>query len=99
MRMYCKFLIFVLVAGSVAQAGDWPHWRGPYFNGSTNEKNLPSDWSQTEGIAWSVDLAGSSAATPIIWEDRVFLSGVDSARDVLPAMCFNRTNGNLMSSR
>jgi len=97
--MYCKFLICMFVAGSVAQAGDWPLWRGPYFNGSTNEKNLPSDWSQTEGLAWRVDLAGSSAATPIIWEDRVFLSGVDSARDVLPAMCFNRTNGNLMSSR
>jgi outer membrane protein assembly factor BamB len=96
MRMYCKFLILMLVAGSVTQAGDWPHWRGPYFNGSTDEKNLPSDWSQTEGIAWSVDLAGSSAATPIIWKNRVFLSGVDSARDVLLAMCFDRTNGNLL---
>ncbi|MGB2866478.1 MAG: PQQ-binding-like beta-propeller repeat protein [Sedimentisphaerales bacterium] len=96
MRIYCKFLIFMLVAGSVAQAGNWPHWRGPYFNGSADEKNLPSDWSQTEGIAWSVELAGSSAATPIIWADRVFLSGVDSAKDVLLAMCFDRTNGNLL---
>jgi len=96
MRMYCKFLIFMLVAGSIAQAGDWPHWRGPYFNGSTDEKNLPSDWSQTEGVTWSVELAGSSAATPIIWEDRVFISGVDSARNVLLAMCFDRTDGNLL---
>ena len=96
MKIYCKFLILLLVAGSVAQAGDWPHWRGPYFNGSADEKNLPSDWSQTEGIAWSVDLAGSSAATPIIWKDRLFLSGVDSARDVLLAMCFDRTNGKLL---
>ena len=86
----------MLVAGSIAQAGDWPHWRGPYFNGSTDEKNLPSDWSQTEGIVWSVDLTGSSAATPIIWGDRIFLSGVDSTRDVLLAMCFNRSNGNLI---
>ena len=96
MRIYCKLLILMFVAGSVAQAGDWPHWRGPYFNGSADEKNLPSDWSQTEGIAWSVDLAGSSAATPIIWKDRVFLSGVDSARKVLLAMCFDRTSGNLL---
>lgn len=96
MRIYCKFLIFMLVAGSVAQAGDWPHWRGPNFNGSTDEKNLPSDWSQTEGIAWSVDLPGSSAATPVIWKDRIFLSGVDSARKVLQAMCFDRTNGTLL---
>ena len=96
MRLYCTFLIIMLVAGSVAQAGDWPHWRGPYFNGSTDEKNLPSDWNQTEGIAWSVELAGSSAATPIIWKDRIFLSGVDSAKDTLLAMCFDRTNGELL---
>ena len=96
MRIFCKFLILMIVAGSVARAGDWPHWRGPYFNGSTDEKNLPSDWSQTEGIAWSVDLPGSSAATPIIFKDRIFLSGVDSDKDVLLAMCFNRADGKLL---
>jgi outer membrane protein assembly factor BamB len=96
MRICCKFLILMLIIGSVAQAGDWPHWRGPFFNGSTVEKNLPSDWSQTEGIAWSVELPGSSAATPIICKDWVFLSGVDSAKDMLLAMCFDRTNGNLL---
>ncbi len=93
MRKYCTFLVFALVAISIAQAGDWPHWRGPYFNGSTDEKNLPSNWSQTENIAWSVDLAGCSAATPIIRGDKVFLSGVDSGREMLLAMCFDRTNG------
>jgi len=92
----CLFLGFVLAGLSIAQAGNWPHWRGPYFNGSTDEKNLPSDWSRTEGITWSVDLAGCSGATPIIWADRVFLSGVDSARDTLLAMCFDRTDGKLL---
>jgi len=96
MRKYCMFLGFVLAVVSIAQAGNWPHWRGPYFNGSTDEKNLPSDWSRTENISWSVDLAGSSAATPIIWGERVFLSGVDTARDMLLAMCFDRTNGKLL---
>ncbi|MHC4229679.1 MAG: PQQ-binding-like beta-propeller repeat protein, partial [Planctomycetota bacterium] len=75
MRKHCIFLVFVMLTVSAAQAGDWPQWRGPYFNGSTDEKNLPSDWSRTEGIAWSVDLPGSSAATPIISGKRVFLSG------------------------
>ncbi len=103
MRKYCTFLIFVLVVVSVVRAGDWPQWRGPYFNGSTDEKNLPSDWSsprgslrRTDKIVWSVDLAGSSAATPIIWGNKVFLSGVDSDREMLLAMCFDRTNGKLL---
>jgi outer membrane protein assembly factor BamB len=93
MRKYGFFLIFVFVGASVACGNNWPHWRGPYFNGSTNEKNLPSNWSQTENVAWSVDLAGSSAATPIVQDDKVFLAGVDKAKDMLLAMCFDRRSG------
>jgi len=96
MRKYCVFAVFVLVCVSAAFGGDWPHWRGPYFNGSTDEKSLPSNWSQTENVAWSIDLAGCSAATPIIQGGRVFLSGVDSAKDMLLAMCFDRSNGKLL---
>jgi outer membrane protein assembly factor BamB len=93
MRQYYISLIIVLVGVSTACGSDWSNWRGPYYNGSTDEKNLPSSWSQTEGIAWSADLPGCSAATPIIKDDKVFLSGVDADRDMLIAMCFDRTNG------
>ncbi|MHC4693411.1 MAG: outer membrane protein assembly factor BamB family protein [Planctomycetota bacterium] len=93
MPRYGTLLIFLFVAASVAFGSDWPQWRGPYFNGSTDEKNLPSTWSRTENVAWSVDLAGCSAATPIIQDDKVFLSGVDKDRDMLVAMCFDRRNG------
>ncbi len=95
-RKYYVFLVLVSVTLAVAQADDWPQWRGPYFNGSTTEKNLPTDWSKTDNIAWQVDLAGSSAATPIILGDRIFLSGVDSERDMLLAMCFDRISGKLL---
>ena len=93
MRKYYILLVFVLAGVSTAFGGDWANWRGPYYNGSTDEKNLPISWSQTEGIAWSVDLVGCSAATPIIQGDKVFLSGVDADKDTLVAMCFDRTNG------
>ena len=79
-----------------AEAGDWPQWRGPSFNGSSDEKNLPSDWSPTENVAWSADLPGAAGSTPIIRQDRVFLSGVDAAKETLQAMCFDRTNGKLL---
>ena len=72
-RKYYVFLVLVLLVLPIARADDWPQWRGPYFNGSTTEKNLPTNWSKTDNIAWSVDLAGSAAATPIIFRDRVYL--------------------------
>jgi outer membrane protein assembly factor BamB len=92
------FLILALTAAAETQAANWPQWRGPSFNGATDEKNLPSHWSKTENIAWSDDLAGAAAATPIVWDDRVFLSGVDQAKDTLLAMCFDRVGGKLLWS-
>ena len=45
------------------------------------------------------ELAGAAAATPIVWEDRVFLSAVDVAKDTLQAMCFDRVRGKLLWNR
>ena len=96
MRCNWTLLVLALTATATAQAANWPHWRGPFFNGATDEKNLPASWSKTENVAWTADLAGAAAATPIVWEDRLFLSGVDQARDTLQAMCFDRTSGKLL---
>jgi len=90
------FLLLILLSLSPAHAEDWPHWRGPHFNGSTDEENLPATWTTTENILWRIDLPGSSAATPIVWQDRVFLSGVDAARDTLIATCYDRTSGKVL---
>jgi outer membrane protein assembly factor BamB len=96
--VYRIFVLWVLLAVSSTQAEDWPQWRGPYFNGSTSEKGLPAEWSTTDNIAWNVTLPGAAASTPIVWEQRVFLSGVDSGRDMLQAMCFDRVSGTLLWS-
>jgi len=98
--MRCRHTLFmVLVTVSSISAADWPHWRGPFYNGTTQEENLPVDWSQTDNIAWSVELKGASAGSPIVWQDRVFLSGLDKDRDMLVATCYDRVNGNLLWQR
>jgi outer membrane protein assembly factor BamB len=83
-------------AVSTGRASDWPHWRGPFYNGSSDEKDLPSQWSTSENIAWSANLSDGAAATPIVCGDCVFLSGVDEANDKLLAMCFDRRTGKLI---
>lgn len=89
------FLVLV-VCGSLAQAGDWQNWRGPHFNGTSDEKNLPTKFSKTDNVAWSVDLPGISAATPIISGDHVFISSTNKANETLEALCFDRKSGKLL---
>lgn len=93
MRNLSNCLLLLTLVTSSIHAADWPQWRGPGFNGSSVEKNLPAKWSQTENIAWRAPLPGSSGSTPVIWGDRVFISGVDKAKETLLAMCFDRKNG------
>ena len=79
----------VLVAAFTfpAMAGDWANWRGPNNNGTTDEKNLPSKWSEKENIKWTAPLPGISSATPIISGDRVFVASNDETKQKLFALC------------
>ena len=76
-----------------AHAQDWPHWRGPNYNGATAVAGLPKTFGPEENVRWSVDLPGPAASTPIVLGDRVFLTSVDAARERLVAMCVDRRTG------
>src|SRR5262245_10251447 len=70
-------LIAVLILGSLLQA-NWPQWRGPESNGTAPKaKNLPVTWSQTENVLWRTKLPSWSAATPVIWQDTIFVTSAE----------------------
>lgn len=51
----------------------WHHWRGPLTNGTAVNANPPLTWSESENIRWKVPIPGLGHATPIIWEDKIFI--------------------------
>lgn len=78
-----------------ARADNWPQWRGPAYNGSSPEKNLPATWSK-ESARWMADLPGPAAATPVIWGGKVFVSTVDANASSLNALCLDRLSGKVL---
>jgi len=98
--MKCLGVLFLLVAvAPQAQSADWPHWRGPNFNGSTDEKNLPSLWSTSEKVVWSAPLPGPSASTPVVSGNYVYVSSTDSSAGSVNALCFDRRAGKQLWER
>jgi outer membrane protein assembly factor BamB len=86
----------VMWAAVSVQAGNWPQWRGPAFNGSSPETDLPTHFSKTENVKWDAALPGPASATPIIWEDRVFVSSTDLQAQSLVAMGLDRQTGRVL---
>src|SRR5262245_39571970 len=71
-RVLClKFFLFL---AAVAQAEDWPNWRGPLASSVSREQNLPSRWSDVENVAWKAPVRGLGISSPIVSRDRVFVT-------------------------
>lgn len=85
----------LLAGGSRAEAAgqNWSNWRGPHYNGSSDETGLPVKFSPTEGVRWSAPMPGPSAATPIVWGNTVFVSSADLEAKQLLAMALDRDTG------
>ena len=78
-----------------AQAGEWGNWRGPNYDGSTDEKNLPAKFSKTQNVQWSVKMDGPSAGTPVVWGNHVYVSSSNPDAKRLTANCYDRRTGEL----
>jgi len=89
-----RLLITVALASTASlQAGNWPNWRGPYQDGSADEKGLPDKFSKTEGVKWATPLPGLSASVPVVWGDKVFITAPIEADKQLVGLCYDAKTG------
>jgi len=86
-------LVLASESHGAAAGQNWGNWRGPHFNGSSDETNLPVKFSPTEGVRWSAPMPGPSAATPVVWGESVFVSSIDAQAKQLLAICLDRATG------
>lgn len=86
----------VLFPFSLALAGDWPQWRGPQGDGTSDEKGLPIQWSTTENVAWKVALPEAGNSTPIVWKEHVFVTQPLTDENRRTLVCFDRRDGQLV---
>ena len=89
----------LLLWTSLAQADNWPHWRGESGNGVSTTAKPPTQWSATKNVKWKVAVPGLGSSSPVIWEDRVFVTsavGTENSRELqFKLFCFDRQTGDL----
>jgi outer membrane protein assembly factor BamB len=78
-------LVAVLALGSLVtlqarRAPDvaWPQFRGPAGAGILDSAKLPTAWSATSNVAWSVEVKGRGWSSPVAWNDQVYVTSAIS---------------------
>ena len=92
----CALALSLCLSFTLASlAENWPNWRGPNYNGSSNETGLPTKFSKTENVKWRIEMPGVGASTPVIWGNHVFVTSAKGQEASL-ALAYDRKTGDLL---
>lgn len=85
---------------SSERRSNWHQWRGPDGNGVSPDGDPPTEWGPDKNVKWKAEIPGEGSATPIIWNDKVFvLSAVPTegaSQPEPPAVQPGGRSGNVM---
>jgi len=68
--------------GLADDQADWPRWRGPRDNGSVESGTYPVSF---EKILWKAPLPGKGCSTPVVWDQRIYLTAPMNGLDAVLA--------------
>lgn len=79
-----------------AAAAHWPAFRGPAATGIAPEARPPASWNaQTrQNLRWKAAIPLPGWNSPIVWGDRVYLTGADASRREV--YCYDARDGKLL---
>jgi outer membrane protein assembly factor BamB len=72
----------VTASGPPASVARWPSFRGPSASGVADGQSLPDTWDGTTGrnIRWKVPIPGLAHSSPIVWDDRIYVTSAISSQ-------------------
>jgi outer membrane protein assembly factor BamB len=73
----------------------WPRLRGPDGQGTTFDTALPLHWGPRENVVWKTEVPGRGNSSPVIWDDRIFLTTASHDGQERTLVCYARPDGRL----
>ncbi len=96
MKFSAHLPLLLACSSTLLSAENWPQFRGPSGRGISAETNVPLTWSTTENVAWKTPLPGVSWSSPIVWEDRVFITTATDNGVSCRVLCLDRASGRIL---
>jgi hypothetical protein len=77
----------------------WPRLRGPDGQGTTFDTELPLHWGPHENVVWKTEIPGRGNSSPVIWDDRIFITTSSDDGKERKILCYARPDGKLLWQR
>ena len=96
--LWVQVVILIWLAAPAFAQQHWSQWRGPWGQGVADGSwNVPLNWKVSpegnENVAWKLKLPGPGNSTPVVWQDRVFVTCANAAGTQRSLICIDRGTG------
>ncbi|MHB1033100.1 MAG: outer membrane protein assembly factor BamB family protein [Pirellulales bacterium] len=78
--------------------GDWTRFRGPNGAGASDAKTVPVQWTEND-YNWKVEVPGVGRSSPVLWENRIYLTSADSETAGRTVLCLDTSDGRTLWRR
>lgn len=92
MRSGLLITLLFLILINICNARNWPQFRGPNSQGISSDRSIPVKWTEKDCL-WNIDLPGTGHSSPVIWEDKVFITCCDDQEAIVKLICLNAQTG------
>ncbi|MAS95336.1 MAG: serine/threonine protein kinase [Verrucomicrobiales bacterium] len=100
MKRHALFSVFLLSFTNFLVAENWPSWRGDLASsGETKETGLPLEWGREKNVKWRIDLPEPGNSTPVVWENKVFVTQPVTEDSTRNTLCIDRADGSILWQR
>ena len=96
--LYLVFSFLLLIGSSSSsdkESNQWTRFRGADGQGIDTIGIAPATWEEDD-YRWNITLPGTGHSSPVVWDDRIFVTSSDDGRDRGYIMAIDEQNGELL---
>ena len=96
MQSAASFIVVILILAAqttIAQQTEvqqWSRWRGPQGDGTAADQKPVIKWSDSSNVIWKTKVPGKGHSSPIVTEEKIFLTTSDEGLGTQSVLCFDR---------
>jgi outer membrane protein assembly factor BamB len=76
-------------------ASEWTRFRGPNGQGIGTGADIPVTWSDAD-LNWKTKLPGYGHSSPVVWENRIFVTSADADAQMCYLLAIDRLDGKIV---